>query len=156
MEEAAFVEGLKSFRGLPHRMEQVGEVGGVAFVNDSKATNIDSVKVALDSFPGPVILIMGGRDKGANFRELHPFLAGKVKQIIVLGEAADRIQESLSPIPPSIRAHSLDSAVSLAHDYSASGDTVLLAPGCASFDQFSNFEERGKYFKSLVVEMGAA
>jgi UDP-N-acetylmuramoylalanine--D-glutamate ligase len=93
---------------------------------------------------------MGGRDKGANFRELHPYLAGKVKRIIVLGEAADRIQESLSPIPPSTRAHSLDSAVSLAHDYSQSGDTVLLAPGCASFDMFTNFEERGDTFKQAV------
>ena len=146
----AIQDVMQTFSGVPHRLEHVRTFDGVDYYNDSKATNIDSVKVSLDSFPGPVILIMGGRDKGANFRELHPFLAGKVKQIIVLGEAADRIQESLSPIPPSIRAHSLDSAVSLAHDYSASGDTVLLAPGCASFDMFANFEERGDCFKQGV------
>ena len=141
---------MQTFSGVPHRLEYILTLDGVDYYNDSKATNIDSVKVALDSFPGPVILIMGGRDKGANFRELHPYLAGKVKRIIVLGEAADRIQESLSPIPPSTRAHSLDSAVSLAHDYSQSGDTVLLAPGCASFDMFTNFEERGDTFKQAV------
>lgn len=147
---AAIREVMQTFSGVPHRLEHVLTLDGVDYYNDSKATNIDSVKVALDSFPGPIILIMGGRDKGADFRELHPYLAGKVKQIIVLGEAADRIQESLSPIPPSTRAHSLDSAVSLAHDSSEPGDTVILAPACASFDMFANYEERGDCFKQAV------
>lgn len=141
---------MKTFRGVPHRLEHVRTLDDVEFYNDSKATNVHSVKVALDAFPQSIILIMGGRDKGADFRELLPQALSKVKQILVLGEAADRIEETLSHVVPCNKVTTIDSAVSLAQNIAEGGDVVLLSPGCASFDMFKNFEERGEAFKEAV------
>lgn len=143
-------EVMKTFRGVPHRLEHVRTIDGIDFFNDSKATNIQSVKTAIDAFSRPIILIMGGRDKGADFRELLPLATEKVKQILVLGETADRIEETLSHVVPCKKVTTVESAVSLAHQNAEKGDAVLLSPGCASFDMFVNFEERGETFKKAV------
>lgn len=144
---------MKTFRGVPHRLEQVRTLDGIEFYNDSKATNVQSVKMAIDAFSRPLILIMGGRDKGADFMELLPPMTSKVKQVLVLGEAADRIQETLSRSIPCNKVTTIDSAVSLAHDIGENGDVVLLSPGCASFDMFKNFEKRGEAFKAAVKRL---
>jgi UDP-N-acetylmuramoylalanine--D-glutamate ligase len=149
----AIKQVMKTFSGVPHRLEKLKTLDGVTFYNDSKATNIESVKVALQSFTAPVVLILGGRDKGADFDELIPYLAGGVKLVITLGEAAERIEKTLSNNPPFLRAHSMASAVSLAYQNSKAGDVILLSPGCTSFDMFNNFEQRGNTFREEVMRL---
>ena len=153
IELSQIAKGLQSFRPVEHRLEFVRKCNGVEYYNDSKATNIESVKVALQSFNVPVVLILGGRDKGGDFNELTPYLADRVKLVITLGEAAERIEKTLSNPPPFLRADSMASAVSLAYDHSASGDMVLLSPGCTSFDMFENFENRGDVFREQVMRL---
>jgi len=144
---------LRNFRGLPHRMEFVREVNGVRWVNDSKATNVDSVWYALRSFSSPVILIAGGRDKDSDFTSLRERIKEKVRGIILIGEAADKMEKAFKDLKPMLRASSLKEAVDRARKMANSGDVVLLSPGCASFDMFKNFEDRGKQFKALVKEL---
>jgi UDP-N-acetylmuramoylalanine--D-glutamate ligase len=151
--EDAIKDIMKTFSGVPHRLEKVRRLNDITFYNDSKATNIESVKVALESFTSPVIIILGGRDKGADFTELIPCLAGGVKLVITLGEAAERIEKTLPKHPPFLRAHSMASAVSLAYQNSAKGDVVLLSPGCTSFDMFDDFENRGDVFREEVMKL---
>jgi len=141
---------MNSFCGVPHRLEFIRTVNGIDYFNDSKATNIHSVKVAIDAFSQSIILILGGRNKGADFRELLPEASLKVKQIFVLGEAADQIQEALSRNIPCSQVSSIESAVSLIQRRAKAGDVVLLSPGCASFDMFKNYEERGEVFRKAV------
>jgi UDP-N-acetylmuramoylalanine--D-glutamate ligase len=141
---------LERFEGVEHRLEEVAIVGGVRFVNDSKGTNVDAVMVALRSMTGKVNLIAGGRDKAGDFTRLLPDAAGKVEHLIVLGEAKDKIFEQLGRHIPVVMARSMADAVGKAFELSHPGDTVLLSPGCASFDMYRNFEERGKDFKNLV------
>ncbi len=151
----AITKVLRTFRGVPHRLEHVRTLEGVDYYNDSKATNVQSVRTGIDSFTRPIILIMGGRDKGADFKELLPQLTSHVKQVLVLGEAADRIKETLSHVVPCNKVPTVDTAVSLAHENAEQEDVVLLSPGCASFDMFSDFEERGEVFKTAVNRLGS-
>ncbi len=140
---------VEEFRGLEHRLEEVAEIDGVTFVNDSKATNVDSLRYSLLSFDGPLVLIAGGKDKGGNFANLSSLASEKVKHVVLIGQAADKIKSSW-PHLKSHRASTMEEAVSIAFRLSVPGDSVLLAPGCASFDMFRDFEHRGQVFKEAV------
>jgi UDP-N-acetylmuramoylalanine--D-glutamate ligase len=142
--------GLASFQGVPHRIELVRELDGVRYVNDSKATNVDSTLVALKSFPAKVILILGGEHKGSPYTPLKKLIRSRVKQLITIGQAAPIIRQDLKGAAPLLEAKTLASAVSHAHELAKKGDIVLLSPACASFDQFKNFEHRGEVFAQLV------
>ncbi len=143
------VTGLRDFPGLPHRLEEVGRIGGVRLINDSKSTNVDSLRVALQSFTKPVVLIAGGRDKGAPFAELADLATRRVKRLVAMGEAAQTMRDAW-PGVPSERVGDLAEALERALDAAGSRGTVLLSPGCASFDMFRNYEERGDRFRDLV------
>ncbi len=143
-------KGLYSFSPLPHRMEIFAVWKGITFVNDSKATNIDSVRRALEGMKNPVILIMGGKDKGTSFSPLSELIKEKVKLLITIGQAAERIERELEGTAPMVRAEDMDDAVRIALEAAQEGDWVMLSPGCASFDMFRNFEERGEVFKAAV------
>ena len=145
-------QGLKSFTGVPHRLEMVGQNGRL-WVNDSKATNVDSVRVALEAVTGPVWLIAGGQDKLAPYEPLRDLVAEKVKRLLTIGEGAERFEKELGDIVLFQRCGTLEAAVELAAREAEIGVTVLLSPGCASFDQFKNFEERGERFRALVGEV---
>ena len=149
----AMQRALESFRGLHHRMELVGEANGVRFYDDSKATNVDAVVKSLESFPGNVILIMGGKDKGCNYRLLRELVRSRVKHLILIGEAKDRIADELGDAAHPEISVSLEEAVELAAAESAPGDVVLLSPACSSFDMFANYEERGQVFRTAVEEL---
>lgn len=142
-------KGILSFGGLKHRMEVVLQKDRVLWVNDSKATNIDACKSALKSTQTSCILILGGQGKKANYEDLKPFL-GPVKLILAIGKDASHITSALSSSVKTIEANTLENACKLAKENAVAGDTVLLSPACASFDQFANFEERGDTFRELV------
>ena len=152
-EPAAIASGVKTFRGVEHRLEFVAEIGGVAFYNDSKATNVDASLKAIEAFPGPLIVILGGRDKGAPYIPLREPLQQRARLAIVIGEAAEKIASELNGAVPLEHAGTLDRAVQIAADSARAGDTVLLAPACSSFDQFENYEHRGRVFKELVAKL---
>ena len=143
-----------AYRPLPHRLEKVGELGGVAFYNDSKATNVDAAAKALASFPGrKVWMILGGKDKGGDFVSLVPLLRERAAAVLTIGRAAARIEEQIAGAGiPVLRSGTLDAAVREAAGLAgaAGGGIVLLAPACASFDQYRNYEERGEHFRALV------
>ncbi len=141
---------LQRFKGVEHRLEDAGSVAGVHFINDSKGTNVDAVVVALKSVSGRVHLIAGGRDKNGDFTRLLPAAVGKVENLILLGEAREKIFEQMGRHIPVVMAKSMADAVQKAFDLSRPGDTILLSPGCASFDMYRNYEERGRDFKDLV------
>ena len=140
-----------TFDGVPHRLEYILTLDGVDYINDSKATNINSVIVAIKTYTRPLILILGGYNKGADFRLLLSHIkSNSVKTIITYGEAGGQIKTAIGDAVRSIKKVDLNSAVKTAHLIAQPGDIVLLSPGCASFDQFSNFEARGDFFKSIV------
>ena len=141
---------LSSFSGVPHRLEKVAEINNITYINDSKATNLDAVNVALQSFSQPIILLLGGLDKGSDFRSLLPHTHKYLKTVIAFGQAKEIILLAVGDAVRSTSAMDLNEALSLAQNYSQPGDIVLLSPGCASFDQFDNFEQRGNHFKELV------
>jgi len=141
---------VRSFKAVEHRLEPVAEIKGVHFFNDSKATNVDAAIKALEAFESGVIPILGGRDKGGDFKVLSHLLQQRAKSVILLGEASDKIRMQLAGTVPMTQAHSMDDAVRLAFQQAAPGDTVLLAPACASFDMFQNYEHRGREFKAAV------
>jgi UDP-N-acetylmuramoylalanine--D-glutamate ligase len=144
-------EGFGSFRGLPHRMEMIAEIGGARWINDSKGTNLDATIKSLEGTPeGGVILIIGGRDKGGEFERLRPLVEKKVRLLLTVGEAAGRIESMLEGATETIRAETMDRAVEIAAVHVAPDDIVLLSPACASFDQYRDFEQRGEHFTSLV------
>jgi UDP-N-acetylmuramoylalanine--D-glutamate ligase len=145
-------KALDQFQALPHRLERVGTVNGVTFVNDSKATNVDAVIRALECFEQPVVLIMGGRNKGYDFDQLYPYVRLHVKKMVAMGECGDEIIEALGQAPPqgAIKAGSMDQAVQLAYASARPGETVLLSPACASFDMFGSYAERGEKFRQSV------
>lgn len=143
---------LKNFRGLEHRIENIGSFRGRLFVNDSKATTLNSVRMALLSFNKSVILLMGGRSKGHDFSLLKDIIKNKVKLLVLFGEAGPEIQKMVS-YKRSILVNDMYSAVKEAWKNSRKGDVILLSPGCTSFDQFKNFEERGKAFKDIINEL---
>jgi UDP-N-acetylmuramoylalanine--D-glutamate ligase len=145
-------EGLRSFQALAHRLEPVVERDGVLWINDSKATNIASTRVALRSLDRPVILLLGGRHKGEPYTGMAPELS-RVKSVVAFGEAAELIERDLAPLAAVERVDgSFDEVVRHAAGMAQPGDAVLLSPACSSFDMFSNFEERGERFRSLVQE----
>lgn len=141
---------LKSFAGVEHRIEFVRELNGVKYYNDSKATNLDSLIVALESFDENIILLLGGREKGNDYTVIDKLADKKVKQIIAIGEAKDKIFEHFKDKKKVTRAGSFEEAINRAHDSAQTGDIVLLSPGCKSFDMFDSFEHRGSEFKRLV------
>ena len=147
------IQVMSSFSGVEHRLERVTEISGVTYYNDSKATNVDAVKVALDSFTEPTLLILGGKDKGGNFEQLLPHTHNNVKEIIAYGQAGDKIAAALRDAVRFEQVFNLEDAVAMSQNHAEPGDIVLLSPGCASFDQFPNFEERGKSFKKWVREL---
>jgi len=148
------IDVLKGFTGIPHRIEFAGRVDGVEYYDDSKGTNVDAVHRALESFPGPVVLLMGGRYKGGDFRVLAELIRSRVKALILFGEAAETIASMIGGIVETGRTPNLKDAVGMARDSASSGDVVLLSPGCSSFDEFKNYEERGSVFKGMVERMG--
>ena len=146
---------LKAFPGLEHALEIVRERRGVRFVNDSKGTNVDATLKALESVEAPIVLIAGGRDKGADFTRLCELVARKVKHLVLIGEAGPRMQECVGRFDRATRAPSLRDAVDAAAQAAAPGDVVMLSPACASFDMFADYRDRGRQFKELVLALPA-
>jgi UDP-N-acetylmuramoylalanine--D-glutamate ligase len=142
-----------SFKAVEHRLEFVAEVRGVAFYNDSKATNVDATKKALEAFPGGVHLILGGKDKNSDYTELSDLLRERCKVVYTIGSAAEKIERHLAGVTKIVSAGTLDAAVRTAAQDAAAGDVVLLAPACSSYDQFENYEQRGRVFKDLVKQL---
>ena len=147
-------EVLRNFKGVEHRLEEVRTISGIRFVNDSKATNVRSVWYALRSIPGPILLILGGRDKGGDFTQLRGMVKEKLKSLILLGETKNKIDQALGDVVNSTVVDSLEEAVKKAYKMASGGDCVLLSPGCSSFDMFENYEHRGRVFKSVVKKLG--
>jgi UDP-N-acetylmuramoylalanine--D-glutamate ligase len=147
------VEAVASFTGLSHRIEFAGEKGGIAFYNDSKGTNVSAVVRALEAFEAPVILLMGGRDKKGDFETLEPLIRRHVKEMILFGEARDRIGSVLGGIVKTQKTLTMREAVEAAWEHALPGDVVLLSPGCASFDEFRNYPHRGEVFKEAVSRL---
>ena len=147
---AAVQTVIETFRGLAHRLEYVRRVGGVEFYNDSKATNVHAVAKALDCFDENVILIMGGKDTNLNYEPLKDRIRRKVKTLILVGEAKERINRDIGDMAETYLIGTFEEAVLISYQKSRIGDYVLLAPGASSFDIFESFEERGNYFKELV------
>jgi UDP-N-acetylmuramoylalanine--D-glutamate ligase len=146
----AMSETIVNFRGVEHRIEFVATVNGISFFNDSKATNVDSTIKAVESFDGNIVIILGGKDKGAPYEPLLEAMKSRVKHVILIGAAADRIAEAIGSRFPVSRASSMREAVRQGLDIGKPGDSVLLSPACASFDMFDNYEHRGKVFKEVV------
>jgi len=143
-------KAVAAFRAVEHRLEFVRELDGVRYFNDSKATNVDATAKAIEAFPGGIHLILGGKDKDSDYTVLTPLLRERVETVITIGSAAEKIERQLAGVLKIERAETMDRAVALARANAAAGDTVLLAPACASFDQFENYEHRGRVFKELV------
>ncbi len=148
--EAGVREGLQSFPGLPHRLELVRTAFGAEWINDSKATNVDSTLVALRSFSSGVVWIAGGLGKGAPYAPLAPLLQGRVKALLTIGQDAETIERELGGLVPTTACGTLEAALAKARAIVAEGDTVLLSPACASFGQFVNYDHRGAEFRRLV------
>lgn len=151
IENDKITEGLKSFKSVEHRLEPCGEVGGVKFVNDSKATNVDSVFYALGSFNDPIVLIMGGVDKGNDYSQIEALVEQKVKALICMGTDNQKLLDYFGKkVPLIFSVDSMQKAVTLGQEVATEGDVVLLSPACASFDLFKNYEDRGRQFKAAV------
>jgi UDP-N-acetylmuramoylalanine--D-glutamate ligase len=144
------VSAIKDFKGIAHRIEFAGEKRGVAFYDDSKGTNVGAVVRALETFSRPIILLLGGRDKEGDFETLLPLVREKVRELVLFGEARQRINDLIGGTVKTTSAATLKEAIEIADLHSVSGDVVLLSPGCASFDEFSNYKERGNFFKEVV------
>jgi len=147
-------QAVSSFKGLPHRMEFVEEIGGVSWYEDSKGTNVGSVVKSLESFDSGITLIAGGKDKGGSYQPLAPLVSARVSHLILIGEARARINEALGTLTDTHLADSLEEAVELASFLTAPGGTVLFSPACSSFDMFKDYEERAERFKALVRAKG--
>ncbi len=152
LSEEEFIQGYLSFGGLPHRREYVGTSRGIQFINDSKATTVSAVHHALDALPPPLLLIMGGIDKGGDFAELHPIIKNKVKRVFAIGKAASKIAEVLGPVVAVEKLPDLKAAFERSLEFAKTGDTILLSPACSSYDQFLDYQQRGETFKQLVHE----
>jgi len=147
---SAIARAVASFRGAEHVLEYVGTVDGASYFNDSKATNVLAARMSVESFPGPILLILGGRYKGGDFAELAPALRDRGKAVLAIGEAQERIASSLGTVLPVHACGNLAAAVARARTLAEPGDTVLLAPGCSSFDMFLDYAARGRAFKDEV------
>jgi UDP-N-acetylmuramoylalanine--D-glutamate ligase len=144
---------LRNFKGVEHRLEFVRELRGVQYINDSKATNVDAVWYALQSFTRPLVLLLGGRDKGNDYSRLLPLVKEHVRCIVAIGESATKVAGAFSAMCPVTVAQSMPAAVQAAAAQALEGDIVLLSPACASFDWFENYEHRGRVFKDLVSKL---
>ena len=162
VDREAVAEGLRTFRGVVHRLEPVGTVGGVLFVNDSKATNVDATLTALNAYPRGTHLILGGRDKASDYRPVARACAGACRAVYLIGEATPLIEAAfdevrrepgMEGVPEPGRYEDLERAVRAAARTARPGEVVLLAPACASFDQYASYEERGDHFRSLVAAL---
>ncbi len=141
------------FRGIEHRLETVRNWNGITFVNDSKATTVDSLKYALQSFAEKIVLIAGGKDKGGDFSQLNSLIREKVRAVVLIGQAAARMENAWNGLVPLRKAANLKDAVHSASQLAEEGDVVLLSPACSSFDMFRDYEDRGRQFKSIVQEL---
>ena len=153
VEPDAVCRTLRAFEGVEHRLEKCGEIEGVAYINDSKATNVDSVWYALESMTRPVVWIAGGTDKGNDYAQLYELAASKVKTLVCMGVDNSKLLKAFGGrVPRIVDTHSLNEAMAAARDSAAAGDAVLLSPACASFDLFKNYEDRGRQFKEWVAD----
>ena len=150
---ATLTRVISEFQGVEHRIEFAGRVQGMDFFNDSKATNVDSAIKAVSSFERNIILILGGRDKGASYDPLVKAMEGKVKHVLLIGEAAHKIAMAIGTRIPLTHVPTLEDAVRRALSTGSAGDVVLLSPACSSFDMFENYEHRGRIFKNAVQEL---
>ena len=146
-------KAVRSFAGVEHRLEFVAEMRGVKYYNDSKATNVDATLKAIDAFPGRILVILGGKDKGSDYTVLQKPLREKAILALLIGAASEKIEKQITGSVAIERAGTLERAVEIASNAAQPGDIVLLAPACASFDQFENYEHRGRVFKRLVQEL---
>ncbi|MCX7887344.1 MAG: UDP-N-acetylmuramoyl-L-alanine--D-glutamate ligase [Verrucomicrobiae bacterium] len=144
-------EAMMTYGPAPHRCEYVAEIGGVTYINDSKATNLDAVRRALETFDGRIVLIAGGRNKGMDFRQLRDVVARKGKGAVLIGETQQALLDAWGDVTVCVCAGSMEAAVRAAAELASAGDTVLLSPACASFDMFENYEHRGEEFKRCVL-----
>ncbi len=151
----AIVEAVRRFRGVPHRLEFVAEINGVRFVNDSAATTPDAAAAGVSAFDRPVVLIAGGRDKGGDWRRFVASLKRQAKAVVLLGEFADQLERMVANagVPIVLRAKDMEEAVRKAASLAEAGDVVLLSPGCASFDLFTNYAQRGEVFRQAVHKL---
>ena len=150
LDNEKILKALKSFKGVEHRLELVREIEGIKFINDSKATNVDSVVVALKSFEEPIFLILGGQDKGNDYSMIEDLVVEKVKKIYAIGSSAEKVFNYFhSKVKTEIKKD-FDDVINTALSEAREGDVVLLSPACASFDMFDNYEHRGKVFKSII------
>lgn len=149
----AVAESMKEFKGLEHRLELARELDGVKYINDSKGTNVGAVVKSVESFQGPLILIAGGRDKAGDFYALRELVSQKVRAVILIGEASDKIKDALGDVTETLMAKDLAEAVNMSRQMAKKGDAVLLSPACASFDMFRDYEDRGRQFKKLVMDL---
>ena len=152
---AAIQQAVEAFHGLEHALEPVAEVGGVRFVNDSKATNIEAAKRAIESFAGGVVPILGGRFKGGDWRDLRGPIAARGRAVVAIGESAGQVQAAFADLVPVTPAGSMDAAVDAAYAAAGGDGVVVLAPACASFDMFRDYAERGREFKAAVARLAA-
>jgi UDP-N-acetylmuramoylalanine--D-glutamate ligase len=155
VEPAAIRRAVKDFRAVEHRLEYVATLRGVQYYNDSKATNVDATIKALQAFPANIHLILGGKDKGSDYSVLKALIVERVKSVYTIGAAAAKIESQIGNSAPVISAQTLESAVAKAADRAVDGDIVLLSPACASYDQFPDYEHRGRAFKELVRLLAA-
>jgi UDP-N-acetylmuramoylalanine--D-glutamate ligase len=144
---------IASFPGIEHRLEFVREIQGIRFINDSKATTVDSLAFALQSFQEKVVLIAGGKDKGGSYDKIKELLSAKVKHAVLIGNAAEKMAKSWKKVIPISRVNSLIEAVNMAYQHAGKGDIVLLSPACSSFDMFRDYEDRGEKFKQIVKNL---
>ena len=149
----AVAEALREFPGLEHRLEFVRELEGIKYINDSKGTNVGAVEKSLEGFSEPILLIAGGRDKEGDFAQLRPLVREKVKALVLIGEASGKIKEALGDLTHTVHTSHMKEAVETARAMAQRGDVVLLSPACASFDMFKDFEDRGRQFKKIVMEL---
>ena len=147
----AIRSAVEKFRAVEHRLEFVANVHGVDYYNDSKATNVDAAMKAIAAFPSGIHLILGGKDKNSDYRLLRPLLQERVSRVYAIGAAAEKIISQVEGAAPIVHCGTLDAAVNAAAEAAQSGDVILLSPACSSFDQFENYEQRGKVFKDLVL-----
>jgi len=143
-------EAVRAFQAVEHRLEFVANINGVAYYNDSKATNVDATAKALESFPSNIHIILGGKDKGSDYSVLKDLLRQRARRAYTIGAAAEKIESQIAGSTPIERTHTLQAAVERAAELASPGDVVVLAPACASFDQFENYEHRGRVFKDAV------
>ena len=149
----AIQAALDQYRGGAHRLEYIDTINDVEFYNDSKATNVDAVIRAVECFRQPLVLIMGGLDKGSDFAPLRDFFQDRIKSLIVMGAAAGLLRSALGDLGPTVTASSMEEAVTKARQAASSGDVVILSPGCASFDMYDNYAQRGDDFRRIVTKL---